>query len=1031
MRSLIQFFVERHLLVNVVAIAIVATAFYFGTALPREYSPAIDMPIARITAVLPGASVKDVEANITMPLEEALETVDNIKEFKTTISDSVSFSTVEFYFDMSKAQVDAAMQELRDAISRVKDFPLEMESEPSVIQVNPKRLSVVEVVLTGPEELITTVAEDFERRMRALSHVSRVAIVGLQEPEVHVLVDPNRMKAHGITILDVVQAVKGHNVSGTGAVLESAEKRQQVTVWSRYDDPVKVSETIVPSRLRVLRIKDIARVELTREDTGLITHANGKPGLSISVYKRENADAIDTVDQVKDLLDRTVLPEGVAVELFNDDSFQTRNRLEVIVTNGLLGAVLVALMLFLFMRRDAAIWVLAGIPLVFCAAVASFYFFGFTLNMFTLSGLVLVLGMVVDDAVVVSENIVAHRARGSSAYEAAIDGATEMLKPVTTAAITTMLAFLPILALGGIAGKFLWQIPAAVLLALIFSLLESFVILPAHMSKTKSIEAAQPREFVKKLERLYRGALRWCFSNRLLITALTVSWFAFVMVQIRPLVPFVQFSQDDTYILFVKITSPIGTPIERTEAIVVDLQKQIGRITDVDLESMTARVGHQDIGALDKNRGDAENEAMITVLFKPLNRQKTNAQWIQQLNAELSLPDGVDVKMVSDVAGPPTDQPVTIHVLANENTTRQKVAAEIYEWVNAQPGTTEVEIDERLGTPELSLKLDYEKLSLLNVRPDQVVTAVQASFAGAEASDHREITGKTTLRVMFDPSFRRDLNDLLDSPIRARDGTLVSLRDAVVPVVEPSQVRIFHHQGVRAATIRGSFTPDSGLTALSFAHRFETELLPTYDELQGVEVLIGGEAADTKESTARLGVVALLAMLSVSAVIWILLGSLLEAILVVAAIPLAVAGVIFAFYMHDTSLSMTAMVGCIGLAGVVVNASIVMIDAIHRKEKLHQPGSEKEQFQLITETVVGRLRPIVVTTLTTVVGVLPTAYGIGGYDSVISSMSLAIGWGLIFSTLITLFVIPVLFVSIRQFNQKMLARQIELVADAT
>jgi multidrug efflux pump subunit AcrB len=672
-----------------------------------------------------------------------------------------------------------------------------------------------------------------------------------------------------------------------------------------------------------------------------------------------------------------------------------------------MGAVLVALVLFAFMRRAAAMWGLFGIPIVSCGALVWLLPLGMTYNLFTLTGLVIVLGMVVDDAVVVSENIVSHRERGLGAIEAAVVGAQEMVKPVGAAAVTTGLAFGPIAATGGIPGKVMWQIPAMVVLVLLFSLLESFFILPAHMSTVRGEDGDRKRAWVQALEDGYRRVLRLCLRQRALVIGLGFAVFVVIMGVVRPQVDFVQFPQADARLLFVKISTPVGTPFERTEAVATELQRQIQRIAEEDLRAVTARIGHQDVDGNEKPRGEAEHEALLTIVFRELDRRHTNQEWIQILQDGLVVDPRVNLTLQSEYVGPPTDQPVTLHVLANDAATRRAAAAELAAWVRAQPGTTQVQVDERPGTPKLDLNLDHDKLAMLGLDARSVALAVQAAFFGIEASEHRDVDDTTELRVQFDPSARGDLDGLLDTPLRTASGDLVPLRDVVRPVETPGLDRIYHRESFRAATVRASFTPDADWTALNFAAKVRAEVLPSFADRTDVEVIIGGEAADTAETTGALGSVALLVVIAISVVIWILLGSLLEALSVVIVIPFALAGVILAFFIHGLQLSMPAMIGTIGLAGVVVNGSIVMIDCVHRN--LKQNLARRPRLEVVEDAVVSRLRPILVTTLTTLGGVLPTAYGIGGYDQIVSPMSIAIGWGLLFSTFVTLFVIPALY----------------------
>ena len=1011
MEPILRFFIERHLLVNILAGTLVVLGFLSATSLDREFLPSIDAPQIFITANLPGASARDMETKITIPIEESLEGVEGIDHFTTVISDNTSFTTVELYDDYDAARIEAAEIDLRAAVDRITDFPPEMEDEPTFLQLDPGSAMVVEVLLSGPEPALSEAAEELEDRLERLDAVSEVVAVGLQEPEVRILVDPVLAREHGVTLAEVIAAVQRRNVSSTGGVLESADERRQVVMWSRFEDPADVGETILRFRpgAGALRIADIARIESGRADTGLIVHGDGKRGVVLFVKKRVGVDIIDTVAQVQGVLAQAPLGGAVEAEAVNDESIMVQNRLDLMFTNGLIGVLLVSGVLFLFVRPGPALWILVGIPVVFMAALIFIGPLGMTLNLLTLTGFIVVLGMVVDDAVVVSERIVVKRAQGLPPARAALAGASEMLAPVTAAAMTTVLAFLPLTVLGGLPGKITWQIPAIVVIVMIFSLFESFFVLPAHLSTLSGRANVAKRRFMEVLEGLYRRALTRVLRHRVATLAVALVAFAAVMAFVRPLVPFVLFPQDDADRLMVKITTPAGTALERTEAVAVDLTKQILEVTARDIEVVTSRVGHQNTTALEKGFGEADNEALLIVQFRKFDRAHTNAQWIELLPEALAVPDDVEVLYQSEFFGPPTDLPVTVHVLSNEDEVRRGVAFEIARYLEAVPGVIEVEVDERPGTPQVELNLNYEKLALRGLDPEAVGRTLSAAFYGFEASEHRDLRHTTEFRVQFDPAARGDLDALLETPVRSRTGELVRLRDVVDPMEVPSVTRIYHRDGYRSATVRASFLESSDLTALTFAARMEAELFPRFENIPGLFVLNGGEAVETQKVTARMAVAALLAVVGIAVVIWLMLGSLLEALFVMLVIPLAIGGVIVVFFLHGKALSMFAMMGSIGLAGIVVNGSIVMVDAIHRRFGDRNGLSAEEATEEIIEAVTERLRPIMVTTLTTLGGVLPSAYGIGGYDTIVSIMSLAIGWGLALSTLITLFLVPVLY----------------------
>ena len=1017
MKALLQFFVERHLLVNVIAVGMLVLGYVSATSLQREFIPSVDTPILWITATLPGASARDMETKITIPIEEALEEVEGIDEFTTVISDNTSFTTVELLDSYTTPQIEAAEQEVRAALDDITDFPDEMEDEPILKQFNPARSTVIEVALTGESKVVARVADQLERQIERLSLVSSVTRLGAPDPEVRVLVDPNLAREHRLALMDVLTAIRLRNVSSTGGMLESATDRRQVVMWSRYDSPSDVGDTILKFRPDggALRVRDIARIEEGREDTGLTVQVGGQTGALLLVQKRETADIVDAAESVRALVDQSSIPDGVAVKLVGDESFIIRNRLELMATNGIIGAILVAFVLFFFVRPRPAIWILVGLPIVFLGGVALFGITGMSLNMMALTGFVIVLGMVVDDAVVVSERIVFKQASGMTPGQAAIEGTAEMLSPVTAAALTTMLAFMPLIFIGGMPGNIVWQIPAVVVIVLVFSLIESFFVLPAHLSTVRDT-VLEKRAFVLRLEAIYRRMLGWTMRHRAWTVLIALIAFACIMAFIRPQVPFVLFPQDDADRLFIKVTTPAGTSLEQTAAISASIETQLIELTGSDADLVSARVGHQNTDSLDKQFGEADNEAVVVVQFKRLRRSRTNAEWMEVLPGRLAVPPGTRLVFQSEYFGPPTDQPVTVHVLSNNDETRRAVAYEIESYLHNQDGVVEIEVNERPGTPQVDLNLNYEKLALRGLTADAVGTTLAAAFYGIEATEHRDLEDTTEIRVQFDPAARINLDALLETQVRSSTGDLVKLRDVVDPIERTAVARLYHRDGYRASTVRASFTDSSGLTALSFAAQMERELIPRFAGTPDLIVLTGGEAEETAKTTGSIGVAALLAVVGIGVVIWLMLGSFLEALFVLLIIPFAVASVFLTFFLHGEPLSLFAMMGAVGLAGVVVNASIVMVDSIHRRVSAAESHEEAEGH--VIDAVVERLRPILVTTLTTLGGVLPSAYGIGGYDPIVSVISLAIGWGLAASTLVTLFLVPALYTLARDLKRR-------------
>ena len=1020
MESLIRFFVQRHVVVNVLTMAIIAIGIFTILTTRVEGFPAMDLPTFLISAQLPGASARDVEAKITIPLEEAISEVDGVLHYTTVITQNRSMTTVDLHDDTKTADIMEADRELRAAIDGISEFPAEMRNKPQTFRMDPSKQPILEIAIAGPALVLPEFAKKLERKLRQLEGVGAVGIVGLPDPELRVFVDPDLARTHGITLLDVVGSLDKRNVSATGGSLEVSRDRRQIVMWGRFDTPDQVGNVILRSAPNegVLRVRDVARVELGREDTGLIVGTNGRSGISVIPSKLKDADLLKTRDRILEAIASTPFPPGVDHSIVNDSSYEIRNRLSIIANNGAIGLALVALIVFIFLAPSAATWICLGVPLVILSVVVVMPGFNVTINFMSTIAFVVVLGLLVDDAVVVAEKILLKRQQGLSPVEAAIQGATEVASPVIASALTTLVAFAPIMAIGGFAQRIMWQLPAVVCMALALSLVESFLILPAHMSMVRGDSIPRPkRKFMLDLEDRYRRALQKAMPRRgRVIAVFAVAWL-FVMVVIAPRMQFEFFPQDSAVGYFLKVNMPVGTPIERTEAVLDALQIQLPILMGKDLQGITARVGHQNPFDLGRGYGSSENEGIIAAYLDLDAREHSAAGWIEIVREKLRIPEDAHVVFEPAIDGPPGLEPINVYVLSNDDNARREVALEIQSFINKN-GAIDVSIDERPGMRQIDLNLDYEKLAMRGLDATAVGNTLQAAFYGIIATEIRDLDDTIDVRVLFEPAARQSIDALLETQVRNSRNELVLLRDVVSPEEMPALAAIRHRDGIRAANITGALGPDSKFTATSLAVLMEKELFPRYKDRDDIELEISGEVIQTRQATGDLGFVFILSVLGIGCIIAIMLGSFLEAFFVVAVVPFSVAGVTLTFFLHGMHFSMLAMMGTIGLAGVVVNASIVMIDAVHREQKKVGDADDMTRLAAVIDALVGRLRPILVTTLSTLGGVLPTAYGLGGYDAVMSPMSLALGWGLAISTSVTLFLVPALYITANDWTRR-------------
>ncbi|HEB87997.1 MAG TPA: efflux RND transporter permease subunit [Deltaproteobacteria bacterium] len=1021
MERLVRFFVERHLLVNVITLAVVVLGLLAMMRTNIEGFPEATLPLFIVTANLPGASARDVETKITIPIEDELREVDGLDNYTTIITDNRSVTTVELDIDASDEDILETERDVRNAIDSISGFPPDMKDDPHIFVMDPSKQPILEVAIAGDEARLPEVARQVERALLRVDGVGSVSRVGLADPELRVLVDPEAARAHNVAILDVVRAIDGRNVSDTGGVLESAGDRRQVVMWSRFDDPLEVNDVIIRfSEEGPLRVRDVARLELGREDVGLIAGTNGRPGLSLVAIKRADADTLETRAGIGRALEQVDLPPGVTVTIVNDRSFDMKNRLEVIASNGAMGIILVAVIVFLFLAPSAAFWVCLGVPLVILGVIALMPMVGMTINYVSTIAFVIVLGMLVDDAVVVAEKILLRRQEGLSPADAAVSGTVMVARPVIASAATTLLAFVPMLAIGGMASKIIWQIPAVVSLALGLSLIESFVILPPHMSMVRGHGRPRPkRAFVLWIEEHYRRALHATMPHRGKVIAGFAAIFFVILLGIVPRMEFAFFPQESSPGFSIKVTMPPGTPIEQTEAIVNVIEGQLADLMNEDLLAVTTRVGHQDPEAIDREYGSAENEGLVSVHLRPGEKTRNSGEWIEFLRTRIRVPIDAEIRFEAEIDGPPGLEPVSIYVLANDDVKRRQTALALAQFLGGIDGVVDIAIDEKPGMRQIDLNPDPERLARKGLDAKDLGTTLKAAYYGLIASEIRDLDETTEIRVAFEPAARRSLDALLETPVRNKRGELVVLRDVVDPVETPALAKIQHRNGRRAVLVSAGLSAESGHTATTVAERVEREFLPRYAGRDDVEFEISGEVVESRRATGDLAFVAVAVLLGIGAVISIMLGSFLEAFFVIAVIPFAAVSVALTFWLHGMNFSLLPLIGTIGLSGVVVNASIVMVDSVHQALHRLDPHADPEaRTNVVVEALVSRLRPVLVTSLSTFGGVMPTAYGFGGWDAVMSPMSLALGWGLFFSSGVTLFLVPSLYIAASDINRR-------------
>lgn len=1017
MLRLTELFMNNRHLVSITILVVFVGGFLLLSSNPREGFPNIDTNKVSIVSLYPGASPEDVEINVTLPIEEKLREVQGIEEITSISIENYSQIMIQIDQNLSGSRKQDVVDDIKRAVDRISDFPAEMTDRPEIREIKISDLPVVEVALSAADPVrLRDIAWNLERKIERLPGVSAVEKVGYFKKEVHVEIDPWRLSAQYLSLPEVIQAIRNRDVRASAGTLESRQGLQNVVILNKFRNPLEVGRVILRSNFEEKQVflAQVAGIRETVKNERLQIRNNGNPGLSLVIKKKHDADIIDTIAGVRRLMERET-PAGVTWTLINDQSSMTRSRINLLLGNGLSGLLIVIALLLLFLNRQVAFWTAFGIPFSFFATFLFLPLFGITINAVSLGGLIVVLGMVVDDAIVVGERVSRYREEGLPAGEAARRGVREMAGPVTAAALTTICSYSTIFFLGGLQGKFAVAIPIVVILTLLLSLAECLFILPAHLAHSR-IRPRQKARWLLRLEEGYRRllvrALRFRYPLVIFFLLFLVFTARFTMSRLR----FELFPQSAVDTFYIKVEGPRDQDLRQTLRQVMAVEKVAQRLPRTELDSLSARVGHMDLSP-EKNTGDSENRGIIAVFLQPDTIRKRSAdQIIDALRPQLPRMPGVKVTFEKKKFGPVAGRPV--QAVITGGSWQDRVAAEqrVLAFLQGleKHGLLDRESDRKRGKDELVVVLDHTRMAAYGVNVSDVAHCLRIAFDGHIASSIRTEREEIDYRVILSPAGRQRFDVIGEIGIPNNQGRLIPLKHCISYRKQSADQEIRHHDGERSITVTADV--DAGrLTALAVASLLRDELkarpLPG-----GVTVRMVGEVVESNRTMHNTLTAIFFAVFLIFAILAVMLKSWGQPLIIMSVIPFGAIGILWAVFLHGLNLSLFVLLGLVSLSGIVVNDSIVMVDTLNSVLRNGTSRTKKELSEEVAAQAMTRLRPILLTTLTTVAGLFPMAYGLGGYDFVLSPMALAVGWGLLFATLITLFLIPSLYLFLKDLE---------------
>jgi multidrug efflux pump subunit AcrB len=1047
MKKLFEFFARRHILATLFTIGIVMLGLNSLRTLKRDQFPEVDIGEVVITTVYPGASPEDVELNVTNKLEDELKNVTGIDEVSSTSMENLSVIGVTL--DPDAKDPDKVKSDLREAVGRVTDFPDEVTDSPLVTEITTAIFSIIEVGITGDVEYseLREIAKQFEKKLKEVPGVSSVDKYGYRAREVKVEVNPRRMEQYQIPLREIIQAIQARNIRLTGGTFESFTSEKNVVTLAQFEEPVEVGDVIVRSTFEgpLIKVKDLAIVRDDFEEEDIISRVNGKNAISFMVNKTESADVIRTVKAIKKLMREEAsrgkvggyvdFPEEAAekpgifasiksvftgeptqpeiyrygpVQLAtaNDISGYVRDSFQTVLVNGAIGLVLVVIMLSIFLNIRSAFWVAMGIPVAMTGVFFLMPFFGTFLDSISLASLILVIGIIVDDGIIISENIMFRLHMGESPLEAAVNGVNEVFFPVLTTVLTTFLAFAPIFFIKGMLGKFIFVIPLTVSLALFISLFEAVFALPSHLKRgmekrSMKAERANIGVWFEGLKKIYNKFARIFLRLRYLIFAIFIGVIFLAMGYMQKNMDFILFPQRGAEQFWMLVELPMGSSLQSTAEKVREIETFIEEIPPDELDNYATRVGQ--IGWV----GRAENYAQIVVNLTPFsNRSRTANQIVDEMREKTDKLQSFE-KITYQVyaGGPPVGKAISLKVLGPDDVMRRTFADEIEAYLAGIDGVKGIDRDDKLGKDQIQIDLNYDRLARMGLTVADVAQNVRIAYDGQVVTSLRDGDEDVDFRVQFTKRARQDERFLMNLAVPNAQNRLIKLKEVARLKIGPGPSNYRHFDGERVTTVEADVDTDI-ITSLEVNEMVIGHFSGYEERYPGVRFRIGGEAEESQESIANILTTFIIAIVGIYFLLILLFNSFTQPLLVLIAIPFGFVGVIIALALHNEPLSFLAMIGSVGLVGVVVNDSLVLVNHLN---ELRKQFPDMDRRKLVAMGGSNRLRAIVLTTLTTVAGLLPLAYGWGGTSLYMSPMALTLGYGLLFATPVTLMLVPSLY----------------------
>ena len=1012
----------RSVTANLLMLVLLVGGFIMGQNISKDVFPDFELDLVSISLIYPGASPEEVERGAILAVEEAVQDIEGIEEITATATEGSGTVRIEI---IEGEDVSEIAQEVKNAVDRISSFPEDME-DPRVTVPSRKRY-VVSLALYGDqtEHVLREMAELVRDRLLMDPGISQVELSGVRDYEISIEVSQSALRTYGLTLDGIASIVRRASVDVPGGAIQTEGGDVLVRVRERRDLGKEFGDIAVISAAdgTELLLEDIAVIRDDFEESDRFATFNGQPSVMIEVYRIGEQTPVSVSDAVHRQMEEinTILPEGLTLVARNDRSEIYRQRLNLMLRNGYLGLGLVFILLAVFLETRLAFWVSLGIPISFLGSFLILPLIGVTFNMVSMFAFIVTLGIVVDDAIVVGENVYFHRQQGLPWYEAAVTGARDIATPVIFSILTNMVTFMPLLFVPGFMGKVFREIPLVVVTVFFISLIESLFILPAHLAHKK--DASETGFFSKLHEWQQRFSV---YFTRLVRTrygpflSLVLRW-RYISFSVGAMVLMLAFGYVKSgrlgFELFPKIESdyaavtanlPFGTAVERTKKVqqlLVEAGKAVAERNGGDrlVEGVYASV-------------DGSQTQVRIYLTPPKIRPISTAKMTQLWREEVGELAGLEfIKFESDAGGPGRGAAISVELSHRDIKVLENASAELAEAMEYFPNVIDIDDGFAPGKQQIDFKIRPEAQSL-DLHAADVARQVRQSYYGAQAI--RQQRGRNEVKVMVRLPKEERISEfhLEEMILRTPDGGEVPLLEAVDLERGRADTSIERRDGRRVVTVSADVRPRS--QAAQVTEALNAEIFPKLaSHYPGLSFSYQGRQADRTESIQSLLRGLLIALVIIFAMLAIPLNSYVQPLIIMVAIPFGLVGAVIGHIIMGYSLSVLSLFGIVALSGVVVNDSLVLIDMANRCRKENLLASDA-----IHKAALQRFRPIMLTTLTTFGGLAPMIFEQSRQARFLIPMAISLGYGIVFATVITLVIVPSVYLIVDDIRRLFAAR---------